>query len=67
MFQVGQLVTFLEEVQIKRCFWEEIERVAEIKSLKPDGTYELAVRCVPPKTVYLTPDNLALLPTAEIA
>jgi len=49
--KLGDKVMFDEEIQIKRCCWGTIERLATIMAIYEDGTLLLAVQCVPPKKV----------------
>jgi hypothetical protein len=61
--QIGDLVMFEEEIQIKRCFWEYIERVATIESIDNDMVL-LNVQCIPPKQVKVPLTEVQLVPMA---
>jgi hypothetical protein len=61
--KTGDFVVFEEEIQIKRCYWETIERVATIAAIY-DDILLLDVQCVPPKQIKKHKTEVQLVPTA---
>ena len=63
--QIDDLVMFEEEIQIKRCFWETVDRFATVREITPEGVV-LDVHCIPPRRITLQASELQVVPTAEV-